>query len=69
MIFALRSACVKQSAGILFGPIDIKKSTSLIRRGLLVSKSVGKNHNRAAIWQVTPAAVKMLKDMGILDKC
>ena len=69
MILGLKSACLKQSAGILYGPVDIKKSTSLIRRGLIKSHLVIKDDKNETSWQVTSMAIEMLRDLGIVDKC
>ena len=69
MILGLKSACLKQSSGILYGPIDIKKSTSLIRRGLIKSNVTNKDDKNETSWQVTSIAMQMLRDLGILDKC
>ena len=69
MILGLKSACLKQAAGISFGPQDIKKSTSLIRRGLLISKVIQLNKKTEISWLVTPDAIELLRDLGIHDKC
>ncbi len=69
MIVGLKSACAKQAAGISFGPSDIKKSTSLIRRGLLISKLDTINEKIEISWQVTSSAIEMLRDLGVKDKC
>jgi len=66
MILTLKSACDKQSKGILFGPQDIKGSvTSLINRGLIARHIVVLKGKRQAGWYVTQQAVTMLAEVGI----
>lgn len=66
MIVALLAACAKQRQGIPFGPCDIKGSlTSLIKRGLIISKEVVIHERPKSLWQVSPEAIAMLKAMGI----
>jgi len=56
MVVTLLGACAKQTAGILFGPSDIKGSfSSLITRGLIIRK-VTKNSITESLWQVTNEA-------------
>jgi hypothetical protein len=69
MIDALLRACKKQKEGTPFGPTDIKGSfTSLITRGLIVSKEITINEHTAS-WQVTTEAIAMLKAKGIEVPC
>ncbi len=67
MIVTLVEALAKQNQGIPFGPVDIKGGSfgSLIKRGLVVHKEVTVKNNIQSIWQVTPEAMEILKDMGV----
>ena len=66
MIFTLLAACAKQKKHIPFGPGDTKGSfIPLITRGLIIRKEVTTNHHTELLWQVTPEAITLLRDMGI----
>jgi hypothetical protein len=65
MVVALVEACIKQNDGIPFGPADIKGSSSLISRGLVVWKPVNLQNVPEGLWQVTPEAVDILRKMGV----
>ncbi len=66
MIVALVEATVKQKQGIPFGPADIKGASfaPLIKKGLIVHKEVKTKNDAQSSWEVTPEAVRILKDMG-----
>ncbi len=64
MIIALVEASAKQMLGIPFGPADIKGSFSfLIERGLIICEEVSLHHPQS-VWQVTPEAMNMLRNLG-----
>ncbi len=67
MIVTLVEAIAKQNQGIPFGPVDIKGGSlgSLIKRGLVVRKEVSIKNHVQLLWQVTPEAIEILKDMGV----
>ncbi len=70
MVVALIEACEKQTAGIPYGPGDIKGScTSLISRGLVVQKAAAFESDTESSWQVTAEAIEILKSMGIDVSC
>lgn len=66
MVVTLLAACAKQKRHIPFGPGDTKGSfIPLITRGLIIRKAVTTNDHTELLWQVTPEAITLLKDMGI----
>jgi hypothetical protein len=70
MVVTLLAACAKQTAGIHFGPGDIKGSfTSLITRGLIIRKEVTKNYITESLWQVTGEAIAILNGTGRKVSC
>jgi hypothetical protein len=69
MIVTLVEAYVHQTQGIPFGPADIKGGSfsSLVNRGLIVSKTIVTKNQKQLVWQITPEAIEMLKEMGISE--
>ncbi|MEO6637481.1 MAG: hypothetical protein ABIN25_04350 [Ginsengibacter sp.] len=67
MIVSLIEACVKQSRGIPFGPVDIKGGSfgSLITRGFVDYSEVNIKNHIKSLWQVTPEGFEALKQLGV----